>query len=175
MALMADTAAAASGPALAAAARDAIRAVDELVWTVNTRNDTVEGFISYAVAYGVEYLQAAGVALRVRTPSEISPLELDADVRRHIFLAFKEALNNVVKHSGAADVILSFEMRGAELAVTIVDNGRGFDTSIADPNGNGLSGMRDRMQSIRGRCEVVSQPGVGTEVHIHVLVVVPVL
>jgi len=171
MALMADSGGAAVGNELASAAREAIQAMDELVWTVNTGNDTLEGFVTYAVAYAEEYLRAAHIRVRVTTSIQDPEAELEAETRRHLFLSFKEALNNVVKHSAATEVQLRFESTEAELTVKISDNGCGFDIFKADPSGNGLRGMRERIMATGGRCEIVGRRGSGTGVHIHVSLV----
>ncbi|HWE48216.1 MAG TPA: two-component regulator propeller domain-containing protein [Bryobacteraceae bacterium] len=168
MALMADSVGVSTGNELAMAAREAIQSMDELVWTVNSVNDTVEGFVSYAVSYAEEFLRAAHIRVRLSTALQSPDAELDADARRHLFLVFKEALNNVVKHSGASEVKLHFDATAAEMTVAIVDNGHGFDVDRVDSGGNGLRSMRDRVASAGGRCEIDSAPGTGTGVHIHV-------
>jgi signal transduction histidine kinase len=161
------------GSELASAAREAIQAMDELVWTMNKRNDTVDGFVSYALAYAEEYLRAAKIQVRVHSALDQPAAALDAETRRHLFLTFKEALHNVVKHSGASEVHLLFETTmsenpGPEFSVQILDNGRGFEVSEADPTRSGLRGMSQRMISAGGRWEIRSHPGSGTGVHIHV-------
>ena len=177
MALIADDPSLGMGADLAAAAREAIQAMDELVWTVNTRNDTLDSFITYAVAYSEDYLHRAKIRLRIRTPEEalggkldsgkLDSGKLDSNLRRQLFLAYKEALNNVVKHSHASEVHLHFAVAARELSIEIRDNGCGFDIEAADPTRNGLSGMRERIAAAGGRCDISSSGGVGTTVHIH--------
>jgi ligand-binding sensor domain-containing protein/signal transduction histidine kinase len=150
--------------ALAFEARSAIQAIDELVWTVNARNDTLEGFVAYALAYAQEQLQTAGMRLRVETPAVIPPRPMTADVRRQLFMAYKEALNNAVKHSGATEVRVACRIEDGAIELAIHDNGRGFDPAAATPTGNGLPGMSDRLAAIGGRTEVCSEPGGGTTV-----------
>jgi signal transduction histidine kinase/ligand-binding sensor domain-containing protein len=153
-------------PELSAAARDAIQAMDELVWTVNASNDTVDAVITYGVAYADEYLRPAGVRLRVQTPAASIATPIGADMRRHLFLCLKEALNNVVKHSGATEVRLTFEVRDRGIELEIRDNGRGFDPAGVAATGNGLAGFRSRAAAMAGECEVSSSPGEGTSVRI---------
>lgn len=155
-------------PELSVAARAAIQAMDELVWTVDARNDTVDAVITYGVAYAGEYLRSANVRLRVQTPQATIVTAVGADVRRHLFLCLKEALNNVVKHAEATEVHLSYHVRDGNLEVEIRDNGRGFGPLTAAPTGKGLSGFQTRAAAMGGRCDVRSAPGEGTTVHIHV-------
>lgn len=149
---------------LASEARSAIQAMDELVWTVNAKNDTVEGFIAYALAYTEEQLHAAGIRLRIDVPADIPVVPINADARRHLFMAFKEALNNIVKHSGASEVQLGFRVDGAGFRIEIRDNGRGFDDDAANPAGNGLPGMKERLAAAGGRAEIRSARAGGTTV-----------
>jgi len=167
MALMADRQASGGGE-LAIAARDAVQAMDELVWTVSAKHDTLDSLINYCVAYADEYTRPAGLKLRVQTPPGPLTGTVPAETRRHVFLCLKEALNNIVKHAGATEVRLTCAVDRSELQIEVRDNGLGFDVSHADPTGNGLSGMHERLRAAGGRCEVVSTPGAGTSVHVHV-------
>lgn len=160
IALMADR----GSTALAGEARSAIQAIDELVWTVNARNDTLEGFVAYAFAYAQEQLQAANMRLRFDAPDEIPCRPMTAHVRRQLFMAYKEALNNAVKHSGAAEVRVTCRIEDRAIELAIHDNGRGFDPAAATPTGNGLPGMSERLAAIGGRTEVRSAPAAGTTV-----------
>jgi len=155
-------------PELSTVARDAIQAMDELVWTVSAGNDTVDSLITYSIAFADEFLGSAGIRLRVQTPTDSIHTAIGADVRRQIFLCLKEALNNAVKHSGATEVHMTYVVGHTELEVEIRDNGRGFDPSMVATTGNGLSGFRTRAAAMSGRCDVRSTPGAGTTVHIHV-------
>lgn len=168
VAMMAENPSAGSGR-LATAARETIQAMDELVWTVNARNDTVEAFVNYAVAYAEEFLHGTNIRLRLRVPPEIDPLYMPADTRRQIFLAYKEALNNAVKHSGASEVHLSITVLGRELHIELRDDGRGFDSEARKRAGEGLAGMRERVEAAGGRFELQSSAETGTRVHIHAL------
>jgi signal transduction histidine kinase len=153
---------------LATAAREAIQAMDELVWTVNTRNDTVDGFVSYAISYAEEYLRGARIRVRVSSLLQQPEAELDSETRRHFFLTFKEALNNVVKHAGCSEVRLRFESDLDEISIRVADNGKGFDILLATTSGGGtgVNGMRERAAAMGGRCEIASQPGAGASVYI---------
>jgi signal transduction histidine kinase len=100
---------------------------------------------------------------------------LTAEVRHSLFLAFKEALHNVVKHAAATEVRVSLTLAESGFSAAIEDNGRGFDPASVgtaattnDPlriaGGNGLANMRKRIGGIGGECQVDSAPGKGTTV-----------
>ena len=98
-------------------------------------------------------------------PTNLPKLPLRADVRHNVFLAIKEALNNVLKHSGAAEVWLRLKLAGSEVSVEVEDNGRGFKSdSIAPAEGNGLRNMKSRLEECGGSAQLTSAPGKGTRI-----------
>jgi signal transduction histidine kinase len=100
---------------------------------------------------------------------------LSAEIRHGLFLAFKEALNNVVKHAGATEVRISLSADESGFELTVQDNGRGFtaaavaaqtagaDAARSTP-GNGLPNMQSRLQEIGGSADIFSEPGAGTRI-----------
>ena len=96
-------------------------------------------------------------------------IEVGADVRRHIYLVFKEALNNVVRHSSATHVEIQLELTGAELVLTVRDDGRGFDPAAAT-DGHGLRSLAARATKAGGTLEIRSEPGQGTTVVLRIRV-----
>src|SRR5262249_40669626 len=82
-------------------ARETTRALDEIVWTVNPSNDTLDGLINYVCKYAQEFLALAGLRYRLEVPPQLPPTPIAPELRHNVFLAAKEAVNNVVKHSQA--------------------------------------------------------------------------
>src|SRR5205085_1646253 len=82
-------------------ARETTRALDEIVWTVNPSNDTLDGLINYLCKYAQEYFELAGLRYRLEVPPQLPNEPISPEVRHNVFLAAKEAVNNVVKHSEA--------------------------------------------------------------------------
>jgi ligand-binding sensor domain-containing protein/signal transduction histidine kinase len=163
IALMADAGGPADGRAqIARTAREAVQTMDELVWAVNARNDTVESFAQYAVQFAEEHLRAAGLRCRLRIQPDLGARELRAETRRHLYLAFKEAVTNAVRHAQASEVRVTLELRDGALTLEVADNGRGLPQDGGDPTGNGLRNMRDRMQAAGGTLRVESAPNRGT-------------
>jgi signal transduction histidine kinase len=121
--------------------------------------------------FAQELLGAAGVRCRLDVPLEVPPWPLTAETRHNLFLAFKEALNNVVKHAGATEVRISLEVRSDVFIFQMRDNGRGFDREQPPSrqggriaSGNGLRNIEGRIMRIGGRCEISSEFGKGTVV-----------
>jgi ligand-binding sensor domain-containing protein/signal transduction histidine kinase len=162
IAMLADSAASVSVvPRIATAARDAASTMRELVWSVNARNDTVESFASYFALFAEEHIIAAGIRCRILLPPDLPARPLVADVRRHLYLACKEAVNNAVKHAQAKEIRVSFRVDGTHFIVEIADDGRGLPADM-DPRGNGLKNYRERMDAASGSLEMASTPQTGT-------------
>jgi len=147
--------------------RELTRSMDEIVWAVNPQHDTLDSLASYLGNFAQEYLVSINIRCRLDMPLHLPHWPITAEMRHNVFLAFKEALHNVVKHSGADEVsvFLATDDDGFHLAVR--DNGKGFDpatVSTRPGRGNGLKNMRQRLGKIGGRFEIQSAPGAGTEI-----------
>jgi signal transduction histidine kinase len=86
---------------------------------------------------------------------------LGADVRRQVFLIYKEALNNVVRHSAATEATIELRVTGQSLALKLSDNGRGFDVKTP-AEGQGVTSLKARAHQLGGTLDVRSSPGSGT-------------
>lgn len=144
--------------------RQATDALDEIVWAINPRNDTLPHLINYLGQFAVEFLRTAGVRCRADLPEHPPHEAVPAEVRHNLFLALKEALNNIVCHAGATEVGLRITAHNGCAAVTIEDNGRGFNGQPAKDGSDGLRNMRQRMSDIGGQFQIESQPGAGTRI-----------
>jgi signal transduction histidine kinase/ligand-binding sensor domain-containing protein len=148
------------------AARESTRTMDEIVWAVNPGRDSLDSIATYIAAYSQDFLSSAGIACRWHFPLVLSPWPVSAEKRHNLFLACKEALNNVVKHANATQVTLTITASPTEFILVVADNGNGLATAQHSEGigGNGLSSMRHRMEEMGGRCEISSEPSHGTEV-----------
>lgn len=151
-----------SGDRIANVAREAMRTMDELVWTVNARNDSVESLAEFAAEFAEEHLSLAGLRCRLQLQADLEGLWLAADTRRHLFLAFKEAIHNIVKHAGASEVHIGLAIDGDFVILSVVDNGHGMPARQSSGSGNGLRNMRERMEAAGGALQIESPPGGGT-------------
>lgn len=156
-------------------ARDLTRAMDEIVWAVNPVHDTLESLIDYLARTAQSLLHQTGIRCRLDVPVNIPSHVVHAEVRHNLFLAFKEAINNVIKHSEATELNFSFRVDADRYAVLVQDDGKGFDPAILEEapdladearlsSGNGLWNMKQRMAQIGGQCRMESKPGRGTSV-----------
>lgn len=151
---------------ISATARQAIKSLDEIVWAVNPRNDTLAHLIDYAGQFALDYLRVAGVRCRLDYPELIPNRELSTDLRHNLFLAIKETVNNIVKHAGATEVWLRVQITDTALNIVIEDNGCGFENAPDDALADGLRNLRQRLTDIGGEYRVESSRGQGTKVNL---------
>jgi signal transduction histidine kinase len=149
--------------AIAGKSRRLVHALDEIVWAVDPERDTLASAARYLASYAEEYLGGLKVACRVQIPNSFPEQVVSGEMRHHLFLAVKEALNNAVRHGGATEIVFRVRVEENRLWILITDNGIGFDT-LARSSGNGLLNLRNRLEHLRGRCELESSPGAGTTV-----------
>jgi ligand-binding sensor domain-containing protein/signal transduction histidine kinase len=156
-----------------ATARELTRAMDEIVWAVNPRHDRLDSLASYLSRFANEYLSVSEIRCRLNLPLHLPTLPVTAEVRHNLFLAFKEALHNIVKHAAANEVRVELKLESVRLTLQVADDGHGFDPATpADGHaavgriacGNGLANMQRRLVEIGGACEIHSEPGRGTTV-----------
>jgi signal transduction histidine kinase/ligand-binding sensor domain-containing protein len=158
-------------------ARELTRGMDEIVWAVDPHNDSLDGLMTYVCKFAQEYLKVAGIRCRLDLPAQLPPSPLSAEVRHNLFLAIKEALNNVVKHAHAAEVRLRLTLNPDAFTVTIEDNGSGLPADAKTPganlatrtlSGHGLENLQRRLAGVGGQARISSQPGQGTRVELTV-------
>jgi ligand-binding sensor domain-containing protein/signal transduction histidine kinase len=149
-------------------ALETTRALDEIVWTVNPSNDTLDGLITYVCKYAQEYLAVAGLRYRLEVPPQLPGTPVSPELRHNVFLASKESITNVVRHAQATAVVIRLHLEAARFTLEIEDNGRGLaglDPKAAQTR-NGLRNMRKRMEDIGGSFWMGPAPDRGTLVRL---------
>jgi signal transduction histidine kinase/ligand-binding sensor domain-containing protein len=137
--------------------------LDEIVWTMSSRNDTLPNLVGHISNHAQEFFRHSGIRCRLDVTKNLPNVVVNSEARHNLFLAVKEALNNVAKHSGANEVLVRVHYVGTVLRVSIEDNGRGFN-GVADRNGHGLPNMQERLQAVNGRAEFLNHSGNGAKV-----------
>lgn len=149
-------------------ARETTGALDEIVWAVNPSNDTLEGLIGYACKYAQDYFATAGLRHRLDVPTQLPNIAIPPELRHNVFLAFKEAVTNVVKHAQASEARVRLILEDRHFAIEIEDNGRGPKKMDAMQSRNGLRNMRKRMEDVGGQFSITPGPENGTVVRLSV-------
>jgi signal transduction histidine kinase len=145
-------------------ARHMVSSLDEIVWAINPRNDTIASLASYFGSYAQRFLDIASVTCGLDIAQDLPEHPLDPKFRQELFFAFKEALTNVVRHAGATQVWLRISVRDGQLIVEVSDNGHGFDPHNHQAGDDGIANMEERLQSVGGECRITSNAREGTTV-----------
>lgn len=141
-------------------ANELMTKMNAIIWSMNPGNDTVSSLVAYIRSYASEYLDNFDMLYRINTPADLPKLEVSGVKRRNIFLVLKESINNVMKHSGATEVVIDVLFTDSnQLIVEIADNGKGIDAEKLNQFGNGLKNMKRRMESIGGSFNISSSKG----------------
>ncbi len=144
--------------------REVMEEMSQIIWALNPKNDTLEGLIAYIRRFAFEYFEPTAVKCFFDLPEFLPSIALSVEVRRNIYLSVREALHNVVKHSGAYEVKISLRKNERHFQIIIKDNGNGFDPKKLEFPGNGLLNMKRRMNDIGGEFQIHSNVGKGTEI-----------
>lgn len=147
---------------------EALGSLDEVVWTVNPKNDRLDRLCKHLVSLATGYLEPLGIRCRIDSPHSWPDHLASAQFRHQMTLAFKEALQNVVKHSGASEVMLTLLIQDRDLLVRVADNGRGLPPDAGERGRSGLDNLQARLASIGGECQVKPRPEGGTLVEMKV-------
>jgi signal transduction histidine kinase len=148
---------------IAEKARALVSGLDVIVWAIDPKRNSLQSFADYLGSYAKELFSSSAIVCRLRIRTECDVVALTEAARHSLFLAVKEALNNVLRHASATEVELQISQLDDSLHIVITDNGRGFDWDSVQ-RGNGLTNLQERLEAMSGECHVESQPGSGTTV-----------
>lgn len=149
---------------LCARARALLRSMDEIVWTVNPRRDSVKDFAAFISEHAQEFLTSTSIRCRQEVAEELPAIPLDLPRRRNLLLAVKEAIRNAARHAGADEVNLKLAVENNCLKVVVEDNGRGFAPTDTQISRNGMSNMKQRLADVGGAFILDTAPGKGCRI-----------
>lgn len=156
----------AQGGKIAHVARSLVQALDEIVWAVRPQNDNLESLVEYLGQATRDLCEGSGVRCWFAMPPAVPAVEVPANARHNLILACREAVNNVLKHSGATELRMSVRLEERRLTVELADNGRGFEVAGGEARRSGLTHMRARLAEVGGHCTIQSAPTGGTTVRL---------
>ncbi|HJQ25347.1 MAG TPA: ATP-binding protein [Blastocatellia bacterium] len=148
---------------IAGASRELVDSMSDIVWAINPQKDHLSDLTQRMRRFASDVLTARNIAFAFREPDEESDVPLGANLRREVFLIFKESVNNLVRHSACTAAEIDFQIAGEVLRLVVCDNGKGFDAAL-DGDGHGLSSMRQRAEALGGKLDLTSRAGHGTTV-----------
>jgi ligand-binding sensor domain-containing protein/two-component sensor histidine kinase len=141
------------------------QALDDIVWSINKENDTIEQTVARMRRYAAEIFEAANINYSLQSDQQIAGRKLNMETRRDFYLLFKESVNNIYKHAKATNVEIKLWVEKKNLQLQISDDGKGFDTA-APTHRNGIKGIHTRVKKWKGHADIRSEPGKGTIIHI---------
>jgi len=139
-----------------------VRAIDEIVWAVNPKNDSLDHLVTYICEFADQMFRNSPTRCWMDVPEIIPAHKMSSATRHNLFLSIKEALNNVAKHAGANKVFVRVKLEPGEAQFIIEDNGRGFELEKIMKGGDGLENMRLRSRNIEVQYSMQSVSGKGT-------------
>jgi signal transduction histidine kinase len=154
---------------LAGEARNTVGALDQIVWAVNPRHDTLGSLGDYLCDHATGFLADAGLTCHFEMSATGRESVLPFAIRHSLLMTVKEALQNVVKHAGASRVVVSIDASGGSIKLEVSDDGKGIGPDGSDAaRGDGLTNMTGRLSDIGGNCVVGRLPSGGTRVTLSV-------
>src|SRR5262249_29449620 len=159
---------------IAESSRKAVDSMSDIVWAIDPRRDDLRNVVFRVRQFASDLLAAKGIAWRFQAPAEFDKIKLDPEQRRHIFLIFKEAINNSGCHGDCNSLYFSLEVGRGQIIGEIRDDGCGFrpveSAQAADgaQNGHGLVNLRARATQLGGHLDIDSSGGEGTQIRFSV-------
>lgn len=146
-------------------------AIDEIVWAINPRHDSLESLVSYVGRTVQEFAQNTGLQCLIDVPIDQEHIPVTAEMRHELYLTLREALHNVVKHAAATEVRFAARRTGAELSFLLEDNGRGLsghrrEDGSPESRGLGFETMRQRISRLGGSIDWTAREEGGTRIRI---------
>ena len=145
------------------AASEMITKLNDIVWLVNPRYDTIGKLVQRIEDFAMDLARTKGMEVRIQGLDDMEQVPLDPQARKNIYLISKEAINNAVKYSHATQLQLVFSRQGNDLSLSIEDNGCGFNLN-GIKKGNGLLNMSDRAKDIGATYSLQALEEKGTRV-----------
>ena len=148
---------------IATSSRELVDAMSDIVWAINPAKDHLSDVTQRMRRLAADTFTSSDTSFRLELPPPEVEIALGANVRRELFLIFKEAVNNIVKHSGCSEAVIRMAIEGGVLRLELRDNGKGFDPSVP-ADGHGLTSLRRRASTLGGTLTIDSRPGAGTAI-----------
>jgi len=145
--------------------RDLVDSMNDIVWAINPRRDHLSDLTHRIRRFASDVFTARDIEFNFSAPEAQHDIRLGADMRREVFLIFKESVNNMVRHSGCTEANIEFLIQSGWLELKIRDNGKGFEPD-REGDGDGLVSMRQRTARIGGTLDISSNNGTGTVVRL---------
>lgn len=146
--------------------REISETINDIIWNVNPKFDTLEELSLRMKRYTTTTLEAAGISCTFNVNSLNESHQINQHSKYHIYLIFKEIINNCAKYSKASNAKISITQEGNKHIFLFEDNGIGFDSSTVQSQGNGLKNMEKRAEKIGAEIQILSEINRGTSIQL---------
>jgi signal transduction histidine kinase len=147
-------------------AQSTVESISDLIWSVKPHPDFLNDMADRLREYAGKVLESQDIDYKINIPRNLPILDLDIEARRNIYLLFKEAINNAVKHSQCSKLTIQLDASKEAISLLVSDNGVGFNPKTKKESGVGigLNNMNKRAREIGGTLKIESEPGKGTAI-----------
>jgi signal transduction histidine kinase len=139
--------------------------ISDIVWNINPRYDNIQNLLIRMRRYAADMMDGKNIDYQINFSDEVDQIFLNMDKRRHFYLFYKEAINNLVKHADADKVLVELAIKNNQVFLKIEDDGIGFNAQVPGM-GNGMTSLKKRAESLDGQMQLFSEPGTGTRVEL---------
>ena len=144
---------------------DMQQSMSDIVWSIRPDNDKMENLVIRMREYLGQTAEARNMQVQFSADEKVLNENLSMQHRQHIFLIFKEAVNNAVKYSGGKTVTIFLGRENSHIRLSVKDDGSGFQSG-KNTSSNGLKNMQARANELNGTLHIRSEDGKGTEVEL---------
>jgi signal transduction histidine kinase len=150
---------------IAEISRESVASMNDIVWAISPEHDRLLDLTRRMRRHAEEVFTTCDIKLDFQAPDGAGGLKLDVEMRRDLYLVFKEAVNNAARHAACSAVSVKVWADGTKILLAVSDDGKGFDPAKMT-GGHGLLSMRNRAQSLGGDLVIESEPGQGSRVRL---------
>ena len=133
--------------------------LDDLVWSINPRYDTLGDMANRLMAYAEPIAKARNICIEAELAGQVKAIKPPQETKHHLYLMVKELINNAIKHSRCRHIHLCFATGPHSLVVTVRDDGTGFPAGEMNKGRSGLANVTQRMNELRGEIAIGSKEG----------------
>ena len=146
---------------IAGSSRELVDAMSDIVWAINPQKDFLSELSGKMRRFAADVFTARDIEFTFDAPHFAEEFALGANLRREVFLIFKESVNNIVKHADCSRVEIVLNIKNSEIYLSLCDDGRGFETAETF-DGHGLVSIKQRAAGLGGTLSIVSGKTMGT-------------
>jgi signal transduction histidine kinase len=148
---------------IGAISRELLDSISDIVWAIQPHQDHLSDLRKRMRRFAADVLSLRNVEMHWSVSDSGRDMELNSELRRQVYLIFKECINNIARHSRATEAHIDLQVVKRQLALEVSDNGCGIEHQDGH-SGNGLESMRLRAARLGGELQVRSTKGHGTTV-----------